>query len=646
MLQSLKTPPYKAPKEALANWDNFRGGWNSLLRQTELAKNELAKMDNLMLIGRGVPTKRWGTQDYFLSAPTGYGRGLFGAKSSSGTVELLSITDWGILTKMNGASYSMITGASWASGYDWEATQLNNRIYMVNGQRELIKYDFSSLVGFATLSIPTGIAASNLSGATGRSTYSWRITATSKVGETLGSTAISMASLPQTLSSTSIRLQWTPVSAASGVLSGYSIYRGAPGDETWLASVDDGTTVFWDNGTPASQLRSAPTADSTGGPVGKWIIRYKDRVIVAGIPNDPTKVMISGRVPYHERFDWSSGGGYVLIDPDTGDEITGLAVHQGKIIVFKENSVWQLTLSTVTVGNYTLLDPQYQLITASQGCSSHRSIVAVENDLFFVNKKGVYILGYEPNIMSDTLRTNELSVKIRPFFDGVTSADFDVCTAEYYDHKYILAFPALKKTIVYDRERTAWVGPWTTTFGIRKLLRFTDSSGIERLIAIDASDNYVSEFSTALKDDKGTAFSTVLLTRKEDFGDWTLFKTINEGFFSFRNVTGEVATTVTIEDRTNKPVTAKSFTISGGEQLGVSGWGIDKWGLAQWGLSNQDATASSDELIKQALFYKTARWFQVELDTSNAVDNYELLGIKIYATAQGRGSSPAEWKVS
>lgn len=58
------------------SWDNFRAGLNTLLRDTEIAKNELAQADNLMLIGKGVPTKRWGYSLYFMSNSTGSVRGL------------------------------------------------------------------------------------------------------------------------------------------------------------------------------------------------------------------------------------------------------------------------------------------------------------------------------------------------------------------------------------------------------------------------------------------------------------------------------------------------------------------------------------------------------------------------------------------
>src|SRR5258706_8150418 len=398
-------------KSRTVTWDGFRGGLNLLLRQNELKPNELAQSDNLLLIGLGVPTKRWGTIDYFLSSATGYGRGIVDAKSITGSIEVLSITDWGYLTRQNGASYTMLTGASWPSGYNIEGTQLVNKVYIVNQMKPFIRYDFTSLIPFESLSTPTTVTATNFSGATGSTTWSWRVSAVSRVGETLASTAISLASLPQNLSSTMVRINWAPVSAASGILSGYNVYRGALGDETWLANVDNLTTQYDDFGITASQLTIPPSADTTSGISAKYIIRYQDRLIIAGLPNNPTRVMISGRVPYHERFDAGSGGGFVDVDPDTNEVITGIAVWRGKIIVFKENSIWELSLGTATIGNFVILVPQYQLITLSQGCSSHRSITYVYDDVYFCNSRGMFVLGQAPNIGVEFLRANELSAK-------------------------------------------------------------------------------------------------------------------------------------------------------------------------------------------------------------------------------------------
>src|SRR3990172_9058663 len=134
-------PAFKPPKTLQLDWDTWRGGVNTLLKQTEIKDNELAQADNLTLVGQGVPTKREGTSDYFLTAPsvaTGSQRvrGLRGVKfasGASGVNELLAISDWGQLVKKNGASYAVVNGYSYASGYPAEMAQVYNNVYIVNG---------------------------------------------------------------------------------------------------------------------------------------------------------------------------------------------------------------------------------------------------------------------------------------------------------------------------------------------------------------------------------------------------------------------------------------------------------------------------------------------------------------------------------
>ncbi|MEK7113180.1 MAG: hypothetical protein AAB875_07785, partial [Patescibacteria group bacterium] len=146
---SKRVPPFKAPRSFSFDWQNFRGGLNTLFRDQEIKDNELAQSTNLMLVAQGVPTKRWGTAVYHLAGESGMVRGLKGfyPSGASGSNELLAITDDGLLTIKSNASYTIRTGASWASGYNAEMAQLDNRMYIVNGQRELARYSNPTLVG-------------------------------------------------------------------------------------------------------------------------------------------------------------------------------------------------------------------------------------------------------------------------------------------------------------------------------------------------------------------------------------------------------------------------------------------------------------------------------------------------------------------
>src|SRR3990167_1293693 len=180
-----KNYSYKPPKTIQLDWATFRGGLNTLLRQTEIKDNELAQADNLKLVGQGVPTKREGTNDYFLPAPsvaTGSQRirglkGVLFASGASGVNELIALSDYGFLVKKSGASYSEILGASYASGYNAEMAQAFNNLYIVNGVNSLTKYNGVTIYPFTQISKPTGVQGTNLSGVSGTYTRSFRVSA-------------------------------------------------------------------------------------------------------------------------------------------------------------------------------------------------------------------------------------------------------------------------------------------------------------------------------------------------------------------------------------------------------------------------------------------------------------------------------------
>ena len=638
--------PFKPPRSLSFDWKNFRGGLNTLFREQEIAPNELAQAQNITLVGQGAPTKRPGTGVYFLSGLAGSVRGLKGfyPSGASGSNELLAINDDGLLTKQSNASYSTLTGVSWTSGNNVEMAQVANHMYFVNGVRELARYSSPTLVGFPTIGRPTGFIATQISGISGTNTVGYKLAAVSTVGETAPTTGFQTASQPLSLSLGAVRLTWTNSSVASGIRIATNIYGRTPGDETFLAQVDGEATQFIDDGTSIPRLFAyPPTADSTGGPIAKYIRRFKDRLVFAGFSGDPTLVLISGRTPNHEKFDFGSGGGFVRIEPDSGDDIVAVEIKGDKIIVFKEKSVWQVTLSDIQIGNFFLIEPKYELVTASVGCASQRSVVHVENDIFFLGKggKGVFILGNEPGIIGDILRTNELSVKIRTYFQNLTAGqEMDAC-AVYHNSKYMISFPGKNETMVFDRERTAWLGPWT--FDTRVFEVYYDSSEQVHLVFGEDDSTNVDELSTGYPGDKGSAMSTILRTRKEDFGDWTKFKTVKNLFSRWRNVLGSVQVDIQLEKRSGTAVTAKSFTLTPGS--GNTGWGADVWGVALWG-DSEEVGVSQDvsEIVKQAFLQAAARNTQITVKTSNLNDSYELLGIA--GEAQEIPSfRPNSWKV-
>lgn len=649
----LQEPDYKPPKTLQLDWNDFKGGLNTLLRQTEIKDNELAQADNLKLVGKGVPTKREGSADYFLTAPsvaTGSQRvrglkGVLFASGASGVNEIIALSDWGVLVKKNGASYTNILGASWSSGYNAEMVQVYNKVYITNGIDTLRKYDGASVYGFTQISKPTGVQVTNLSGVSGTFTRSFRISAFNNVGETIASDAVLISNTPQDLINTTLRVTWTTSSPASAV-AGYGIYGVDQGDERFLTSVDSSTLRYDYQGVPdPSNLVFPSAADTTSGPVAKYIISHKDKLVMGNIQGFPSRITWSGGGVNVDKFNWQFGGGYIDIDKDAGDSVKGLIEFQDSIIVFKERSIWSVTLAV----SGDIVVPTVKMIMRGVGCVSHRTIKYVENDVFFLSRRGVYTLGNEANYLN-VLRTNELSARIRPIFDTLTSSQLEQACAVYQANKYRLSFPATSankntKEIIYDRERLAWMGPNTypATPAIYEV--YYDGGNRENLVWGDADDNMVTEFSSGYSNDKGVKIQTRLLSKKTAFNNAFRFKQVKNLYSNWRNVAGTPFVNIILETRDGAVGSAQSFSIAAAGS-GV-GWGFDKWGTFKWGNTlGMGSSAGSNDLAKRTRINKVGRTVQVEVTTTGNNDTYELLAFQLQAQELGEGIIPSSWNTS
>jgi hypothetical protein len=181
-----QAPAYRRRKPIEAEWNSLRKGLNLLLRPTELDNEEMSQADNIMLVGKGTPTGRWGTSTYFEAGATGTIRGFGTYKSTNGTTnEIFALTDQGYLQKKNGTGSTVITGQSWPSGSIIRTEQLGGKTYVVSEDVAFTEYDGTDLSVFATISAPTGLYATNFSGASGPNRVSWKVVAVGESNYTL-----------------------------------------------------------------------------------------------------------------------------------------------------------------------------------------------------------------------------------------------------------------------------------------------------------------------------------------------------------------------------------------------------------------------------------------------------------------------------
>ena len=107
---------------------------------------------------------------------------------------------------------------------------------------------------------------------------------------------------------------------------------------------------------------------------------------------------------------------------------------------------------------------------------------------------------------------------------------------------------------------------------------------------------------------------------------------------------GGVNVDLFVEERSGQVITAENFTITA--TTGNSGWGTFMWGDFQWGDSEESAGSGDvSEILRWINTNKTGRSTQVQVRTTQTRANYKLLGVRMEAQVQGKGSIPASFRV-
>lgn len=633
------------PTEIL--WDSFRRGIDLLLQDIELSKEEVKRADNLILKGAGILTQRPGTANYFMAGNNKV-RELRPYYKKDGTKQLIAFTDDGYLVKKSGASYAIIPGASLPSGTALSSAQIYDNIYFTSKTVALNRYDGTTLLAYQGISKPSLISATKSSGTSGVFTFSYRISAESDTGETLACNALTIANVPEYLTTVNyVTISWTSIANAKG----YSIYGRDGGNETFLTRVPNTVNSWVDDGNVLeSMFIFPPEADFTAGPQGKYVITYLEKLVVGNLNGNPSRILWSGGGPNVDKFHWSKGGGYVDVNKDDGQDIEGLIAQEDRIIVFKTRSIYQLTLTFN--GSLGVVEPVVKKISDAIGCIAGETICQVENDIFFIGRRaggGISFnsLGYEPNFTT-VLRTAETSARIRPLLETISPSRIPELWANYFASKYWVFYPigmTSMKCVAYDRERLAFIGPFDFPDSPSTGSIFYDTDGTEHWVYGDSEDGYVTEISSGYKNDKGVDFSWTLETKKEQANDPMRLKNLLSIFMQFRNVIGSVNVDINIETKNGNTTTTKQFSITG--QQTVAGSGSFKWGSKKYGSKDQASVTASNtsEVLKYLTLNKTGiRSYQIIVSGTGSL--CDIVAMKAILTLQSPMNVPSSWRAS
>lgn len=167
---------------------------------------------------------------------------------------------------------------------------------------------------------------------------------------------------------------------AYGAGSAYRILPGFIDDQDVLPAIIAATgksaLYFGDDTTLADNVRDHGAPERC-----KYCAMFNERAFLAGDPNNPNYVYYSeiGKPDYFP-FD-----NYIDIDPDDGDAITALIKFQGRLLIFKRNSV--AVLNTLGEPIEWSVTPKY----LSEGTVNRRLVADCSGVLIFVNPGGAFL---------------------------------------------------------------------------------------------------------------------------------------------------------------------------------------------------------------------------------------------------------------
>lgn len=409
-----------------------------------------------------------------------------------------------------------------------------------------------------------------------------------------------------------------PITSDGGTLKKYQLgtWAALPGAIT-LDSISNitltpllGRTFAWD-GVNGGIMFDGTTVTRPGTmPKAKFSVIYKGYHVASGTPGQPFRLYLApSTTPY--RFtnnvapvtvgdvgvnnatevpgatDFSSTDATVRaidINKNDGQRVMGIGFFQDVLIVFKENSIYQLYFNS---SNGFVVER----ISSSYGAVCHGAIASVENDCYFLTDKGVYVLGNEPNFYA-SIRTNELSSRVKPLIQRINPTYYERCRAFYTDDRYFLSVPLDSATtcdtmIVYDRRFYAWAIWNNIRANDMYVFKDKDIDNKNHFYFTEYGSPTMCEFTPGVYNDKGAAIEGTFITRafegkaidRQKY--WYTLRPI------FRQTTGSVQVSYISENGSVGRPVSLSPTLTGG-------LGVDQWGALEWGTSQQDTYTDSD----------------------------------------------------
>jgi hypothetical protein len=424
---------------------SFTGGQASGLQSDQLAQNQVQRLVNMTLSPKGNLETRRGVTSFNTTATSQEGSiGGMAYFDTTGTEDLVTVTQ-GRLYTINSNGIADVHPADelwgvaartwdleteqWADGYavainlKVSMAQFNNKMFLADSEDDLYFFD-------GNITQRQGGKVRAVTVTSGGSGYT---SATASIsGPNLG------GELPTLITT-----------VAGGAVTGVVVVDGGSG----YGYTPTVTIVGDGSGATATATASPP-------PHGLQIIANTgNRLFGVGSGLERNTLYASDIL---DPSVWDSANSAV-INGDDGDEITAIVPYfENRIIVFKRRRIFQVTIppNMTSAADWTI-----SIISPNIGCVAGATAIQVGADIFFLSDDGIrsLIRSASDDFTSVGLPISEV---VKDVIQEINTAQIGICTAAYYDNRYLLAVPKGADNfngtiIVYNTILGAFEGTWT-----------------------------------------------------------------------------------------------------------------------------------------------------------------------------------------
>lgn len=657
-LQVDSSTPLKFPPLQYQTLGSWKRGVISLLDKSKLPKDALEEAQNIFLYEDGQPGPRPGV-DWF-GVDVGADIDGFDYFDFNGAIHLVVAAGGTYYRSTNdGATWTACSAATYTSGNPVSMNQYNNYLYLTTGVDNITRYDgtttLTTYTSLATPAAPT-IVETGLTG-TGYQYY-YKCSRVNTVGFSIASDAstVVQASIGRESWDDTTNFATLTLPALAGTQTRYDIYISEDNLNFYYLDSTVNTT-YVDTGTAiVVTSTTAPTGNTSQGPLVEELTNVGSRMY--GVRDTVNRYRIwfsSGQDPkgafssaYDGGYlDWQTGGKFipVKVEDYRDGKGTPLATVWCKS-ADGQGCILQMSLDTLTIGDISITVPSAYRLPGSRGTPAPGSVVNVLNDYMYYNSQAFYNLGARAQFLN-LLSTDESSANIRPTVKQIsTSGEADIASA-YYDAKVYFSVPigssTNNTTIIYDTELKAWL-PEAFTLGFTKFLRYTNTTGAQKLLALKPGDSRLSEIGSSIQGDYGVAFNTSLTTGlystlKNRFD----FMWVEEGEIEFSQPTGTIYVELIGIER------SAGFSVQNNEsvtaRLSETGWSSTAWSTTAWSDASDAADTFSEASVKR--FFTVQRElnaYQWRITTQDLDSDYILRTLQINGTETSAGKPP-DWKL-